>query len=67
MNHTDVTRELPEGEPEYRRARNCHDNVSPALAHIVNAWDELPPHVKEAIVTLVDAAMLKHSGGSDAG
>lgn len=33
-------------------------SVSPALARIAEAWDELPPHVREAITLLVDSWLL---------
>lgn len=29
----------------------------PAVGHIAGAWPHLPPHVKEAIFTLVDGAL----------
>jgi len=34
---------------------------SPALAQLVEAWPNLPPHIREAILTLVDAAGIKLS------
>lgn len=33
-------------------------SVSPAVVRIAEAWDELPPHVREAITLLVDSALL---------
>jgi len=35
---------------------------SPALAQLVEVWPSLPPHIREAILTLVDAAGIKLSG-----
>jgi hypothetical protein len=32
-------------------------DYSPSLVQIMNAWPHLPPHIREAICTLVDAAM----------
>ena len=34
---------------------------SPTLAQLVEAWPHLPPHIREAILTLVDAAGIKLS------
>ena len=34
---------------------------SPALAQLLEAWPSLPPHIRETILTLVDASGIKLS------
>ena len=37
---------------------DCQDGeCPPAVLHIARAWSDLPPHVRDAIMTLVDAAV----------
>ena len=33
--------------------------ADPALEYLWRAWRHLPPHVKDAVVTLIDAALLQ--------
>jgi len=40
------------------------DFLSPAVARIVDAWPFLPPHIREAIQTLVEAASPAGRGAS---
>jgi hypothetical protein len=45
-------------------APNCHGltapdtGISPGIGYIANRWDFLPPHIREAILTLVDAGVV---------
>lgn len=36
--------------------------VTPAVRQIATAWPKLPPHIQDAILTLIDAARLQGDG-----
>jgi hypothetical protein len=38
--------------------------MSPELARVVDAWDNLPLHIRTSILALVDAAGVVREGGS---
>ncbi len=35
------------------------DSFAPSIAYIRRAWPSLPPHIREAIFTLIDSALLQ--------
>jgi hypothetical protein len=41
------------------------DNLASSVRYIADRWQLLPPHVREAVITLIDAACLQHQ--SDGG
>ncbi len=53
-------------------APNCHElapcdaDLSPSIRYIAARWDFLPPHIREAILSLVDAgiAVRAEEGGA---
>ena len=51
-------------------APNCHGlttsdtRISPTISYIAARWDFLPPHIREAILTLVDAGVAVQEGGA---
>jgi hypothetical protein len=42
------------------------ESSPPAIRHIANAWPNLPPHIREAILTLIDAASSRLDEGGHA-
>jgi hypothetical protein len=46
-----------------RSSRPSHESA--AIDYVAGSWPVLPPHVKEAILTLVDAATTKHFGRAE--
>jgi hypothetical protein len=44
---------------------HCNNEpLSPAVAQIASAWGGLPPHIREAILTLVDAGRTRNEGAA---